>query len=276
MTIIHGPCPGLLWKTLPAERIVCLSAESAEVLQALGAAGRICGVSAFAPRTGALAGKPRVSGFSTAKLERILVLEPDLVVAYSDVQADIAVALVRAGCNVLVTTQHTVEQIFEFIRLLGSLVGAPDRAERIVRELRLHQEQIRRSVAALPFRPRVWFEEWMDPLIAGAGWVQDLIEIAGGEPLFPELRSRWRAAERVVDPDEVARRDPQLILASWCGRRANPDSIRARPGWQSTAAVRSGCVHEIRSHRILQPGITALREGLAELHRRMGEAAGSP
>lgn len=259
---------------LPASRIVCLGAESAEILALLGQAGRIAGVTAYAPRTAELADKPRVGGFSTAKLDRILALQPDLVIASSDVQADIAAALVRAGCNVLVTTQHTVEQILDTILLLGAIAGAGRAAQALVAELRAHLARCRRRGQELPARPRVWFEEWMDPLISGAGWVQDLIEIAGGRTLFPELRHRWRAADRVVDPAEVARRDPEVIFASWCGRRVRPDAIRIRPGWGATAAVRAGRIHEIRSNLILQPGVTALRAGLAELHRHIAAAAG--
>jgi len=259
---------------LPASRIVCLSAESAEILAALGQAGRIVGLTAYAPRTPDLAGKPRVAGFSTAKPDRILALEPDLVIAWSDVQADIAAALVRAGCNVLVTTQHTVEQILDTILLLGAVAGAGEAAQALASELRAHLEQCRQWGDKLPSHPAVWFEEWMDPLISGAGWVEDLVEIAGGRPLFPELRHRWRAADRVVDPAEVARRNPELILASWCGRRVRVDAIRTRPGWDATAAVRNGRVHEIRSNLILQPGITALRDGLAELRRHIAAAAG--
>jgi len=258
---------------LPASRIVCLSAESAEILAILGQAGRIAGVTAYAPRTAALADKPRVAGFSTAKLDRILALEPDLVIAWSDVQADIAAALVRAGCNVLVTTQRTVEQILDTILLLGAAVQAGTAAQALVAELRAHLEQCRQWGDKLPSHPAVWFEEWMDPLISGAGWVEDLIEIAGGRPLFPELRHRWRAADRVVDPAEVARRNPELILASWCGRRVRLEAIRTRPGWSGTAAVRYGRIHEIRSSLILQPGVTALREGLAELRRHIAAAA---
>jgi len=258
---------------LPASRIVCLSAESAEVLAVLGQASRIAGVTAFAPRTAELADKPRVAAFSTAKLERIVALEPDLVIAWSDVQADMAAALIRAGCNVLVTTQRTVEQILDTILLLGAVAGADRAAQALVAELRAHLEDCRRCAEELPARPGVWFEEWMDPLISGIGWVQDLIEIAGGRPLFPELRHRWRAADRVVDPAEVARRNPEVIFASWCGRRARADAIRTRPGWNSTAAVRNGRIHEIRSHLILQPGITALRDGLAELRRHIAAAA---
>lgn len=259
---------------LAASRIICLSAESAEILAALEEAGRICGITGFAPRIPELAGKPRVSGFSSAKLERILALEPDLVLAYSDVQADIAATLARAGCNVLVTTQHTVAQILDTILLLGRIVQAEEKAAKLVDELRARLGKIRVLGESLPARPRVWFEEWMDPLISGAGWVQDLIEIAGGQILFPEIRSAWRAADRVVDAAEVARRNPELILASWCGRRANLNAIRMRPGWKDTAAVRSEQIHEIRSHLILAPGITALREGLETVHALVAASAG--
>lgn len=258
---------------MPAERIVCLSAESAEILVLLGEASRVAGLTAFAPRLPALEGKPRISGFSTAKLDRILALDPDLVVGYSDVQADLASALIRAGCNVLVTTQRTLSGIFETIELLGGIVNARPAARGLSARLEKELGRVRQQAACLPVRPRVWFEEWMNPLISGVGWVDELIEIAGGEPLFPELRGRWRAQDRVVDPAEAARRNPQLILASWCGRRVRIHQIASRPGWESTEAVRFSRIVEIRSHHILQPGPSAIREGLPRLHAAIADAA---
>lgn len=259
---------------MPARRIVCLSAESAEILVLLGKSGSIAGVSAFAPRLPELAGTPRVSGFSTAKLDRILALDPDLVIGYSDVQADLAASLVRGGCNVLVTTQRTLSGIFEVIELLGSLAGAAFEARNVVERLRAQIACVRQQAMRLPCRPRVWFEEWMDPLISGIGWVDELVEIAGGQPLFPELRGRWRAQDRVVDPAEVVRRNPQLILASWCGRRVRPASIANRPGWNAADAVRAGCIVELRSHDILQPGPSAVLKGLPLIHAAIADAAG--
>jgi iron complex transport system substrate-binding protein len=258
---------------MPAERIVCLSAESAEILALLGQASRVAGLTAFAPRLPAFDGKPRISGFSTAKLDRILALDPDLVIGYSDVQADLAAALIRAGCSVLVTTQRTLSGIFETIGLLGGIVDARPAACGLSARLEQEISRVRQQAALLPVRPRVWFEEWMDPLISGVGWVDELIEIAGGEPLFPELRGRWRAQDRVVDPAEAARRNPQLILASWCGRRVRAQQIASRPGWESTEAVRSGRIVEIRSHHILQPGPSAILEGLPRLHAAIADAA---
>lgn len=257
-------------------RIVCLSAESAEILARIGRADRIAGLTAFAPRLPELEGRPRISGFSTARLDRILALEPDLVIAYSDVQAALAAALIRAGCNVLATTQHTLEAIFAVIGWLGRLVDASGEASRLEAQLRAGLDRARRAAKSLPCRPRVWFEEWPDPLVAGIGWVDELIEIAGGETLFPELRGRWRAGQRTVDPPEVVRRNPHLILASWCGRRVRPDAIAGRPGWDLTEAVRTGRIVEIRSHHILQPGPSAILEGLPRIQAAVQAAAAAP
>ncbi|MGC8884069.1 MAG: helical backbone metal receptor [Bryobacteraceae bacterium] len=258
---------------MSVSRIVCLSAESAETLVLLGRADRIVGVTGYAPRLPQLAGKPRVSGFSSAKIDRIVALEPDLVIAYSDVQADLAAALVRAGCNVLVTTQRTVGQILDTVELLGRISDAAAEARALRVELQAGLEAVRRQAGRLPRRPRVWFEEWMDPLVAGIGWVEELIEIAGGQTLFPELRGRWRAQDRTVEPEEVVRRDPELILASWCGRRMRVETILARPGWAETTAGRLGLIREIRSDHILQPGPAALREGLRLIADAVAEAA---
>jgi len=258
---------------MPAERIICLSAESAEILALLGQASLVAGLTAFAPRLPALDGKPRISGFSTARLDRILALDPDLVIGYSDVQADLAAALIRAGCNVLVTTQRTLSGIFETIQLLGGIVDARPAARSLSARLEQEISRVRQQSAHLPLRPRVWFEEWMDPLISGVGWVDELIEIAGGAPLFPELRGRWRAQDRIVDPAEAARRNPQLILASWCGRRIRSSAIARRPGWESTEAVRCGRIVEIRSHHILQPGPSAILEGLPRIQAAVADAA---
>ncbi|MCS7041732.1 MAG: ABC transporter substrate-binding protein [Bryobacteraceae bacterium] len=254
-------------------RIVCLSAESAEILVRLGCASRIAGVTGYALALPELAGKPRIAAFSTAKLDRILALKPDLVLAYSDVQADLAAALVRAGCNVLVTTQRTIAQILDTILLLGHVTGTGRAACALRQELASSLERARQESARLPRRPRVWCEEWMDPLVSAIGWVDELVEIAGGVPLFPELRGKWRAQERTVDPGEVARRNPELILVSWCGRRMKAAMITTRPGWSQTDAVRLGMIREIRSSPLLHPGPAALTVGLRQIQSAVAEAA---
>lgn len=248
-------------------RIVCLTEETTETLYLLGEQDRIVGISGFTVRPPrARREKPKVSAFTSANIGRILELRPDLVLGFSDLQADIAAELIRAGVPVHVFNQRTVEQILDAILTLGSLVGARGRAERLVEELRAGLVEIARRAAELPRRPRVWFEEWDDPLIGGIGWVGELVELAGGEECFPELRGGGLARDRIVDPAEVVRRAPDLIVASWCGKRFRPERVRARPGWEAVPAVRDGELHEIPSSEILSPGPAALTDGVRRIH----------
>jgi iron complex transport system substrate-binding protein len=241
-------------------RIVCLSAESADILSRLGAADRLVGVSAYAPLSKALRRVPRVSGFSAANVGRILALKPDLVIGYSDVQAGIAAALIKGGVNVLVTQQISLREIEETILLFGRIVGKEARARTLVRQFRTALKP--RSTRRL----RVYFEEWPEPMISGIGWVSELIERAGGDDIFAELRDRRRASERVVSAEEVVRRNPQVIIGSWCGKKVRIDEIRRRPGWQTIDAVRQRRLYEMDSNIILQPG-PKLTEGYRELCR---------
>jgi len=256
-------------------RIVCLTDETTETLYLLGEQERIVGVSGYATRPPEAREKPRVSAFRNAKFDAILDLKPDLVLTFSDVQAEITRELVLRGVTVLNFNQRTVEEILEMIALLARIVGRQDRGTELVQRLCGGLEEIAASAKALPFRPRVYFEEWNDPLISGIAWVEELIEIAGGTAIFPELRGCGKAKDRVVDPAEVARRNPEVIIASWCGRKVNKQQICSRPGWQSIGAVRNGHVYEIKSAYILQPGPASLTDGVQQLHAILAQMAES-
>jgi iron complex transport system substrate-binding protein len=245
----------------PPRRIVCLTEETVETLYLLGEQDRIVGVSGYAVRPQQVRReKKRVSAFITADIPKILALAPDLVLAFSDLQADIAAELVRAGIAVHVFNQRDVAGILAMIRTLGAMVGAADRAERLAAGYEKRLADI--AAIARSARPQVYFEEWNDPLISGIGWVSELIEIAGGIDIFPELRSRKSAKERIVAPETVRERAPDVILASWCGKKVSIDRMRSRPGWDTIPAVRNDRIVEIKSPLILQPGPAALTDGL--------------
>jgi len=252
------------------QRIVCLTEETTETLYLLGESARIAGISGFTVRPPeARREKPRVAAFTSAKIDRILELEPDLVLGFSDLQADIAAELIRAGIEVHVFNQRSVDGIIAMIRRLGSLVGAAERAAALADDL---VARCARIEAEMPpgRRPRVYFEEWDDPPITGIGWVSELIAIAGGEDCFAERARSPGARERILtDPDEVIRRQPDIIFGSWCGKRFRPERLAARPGWAGIPAVRDGRVYEIKSADILQPGPAALTDGLDQLVARI-------
>ncbi|MDQ1309446.1 MAG: iron complex transport system substrate-binding protein [Pseudomonadota bacterium] len=250
-------------------RIVCLTEETTEALYLLGEERRIVGISGFTVRPPrARKEKPRVSAFTSAKLDRIVALEPDLVLGFSDLQADIAAELIRRGIEVHVFNQRSVADILRMLRLLGGMVGCESRTSSLVAELEAGLNAIRETAARLPRRPRVYFEEWDEPQISAIRWVSELIAAAGGDDVFPELATQSLGRDRiVVDPLEVVRRAPDLIFGSWCGKKFNPRAVAARPGWQDVPAVRDGELHEVKSSIILQPGPAALTDGVRELHR---------
>jgi iron complex transport system substrate-binding protein len=250
-------------------RIVCLTEEPTEVLYALGLEERIVGISGFTVRPArARREKPRVSAFISARLDRILDLKPDLVVGFSDIQADIAQALIKSGIEVWISNHRSVEGILSYVRRLGALVGAAEPAERYALQLEAHVEQVRQAAARLPRRPRVYFEEWDKPLITGIRWVSELIGIAGGDDVFPERARCALGKDRILaDAGEVVRRGPDIILGSWCGKRFKPNQVAARVGWDAVPAVRDGELHEIKSAIILQPGPAALTDGLDAIHQ---------
>ncbi|SNR60232.1 iron complex transport system substrate-binding protein [Methylobacillus rhizosphaerae] len=248
------------------QRIACLTAETTEVLYLLGEQERIAGISGFTTRP-AIARKahPKISGFSTAKVEKILAVKPDLVLAFSNLQADIAAELIRAGVEVHVFNQRSVQGILDMIATLGALTYATESAEILIMDLRNHMQRATEMASHLSSRPKVYFEEWNDPLISGIQWVAELIEIAGGVDCFSELSICKSAKDRIIAPDEVIRRQPDIIIGSWCGKKFQPEQVLARPEWHTIPAVQSGQVHEIKSADILQPGPAAITHGLKQL-----------
>ncbi len=250
------------------QRIVCLTEEPTETLYLLGEQDRIVGISGFTVRPPqARKEKPKVSAFTSAKIDKIVELKPDLVIGFSNLQADIAADLIRHGIAVHIFNHRTVAGIFDMIAMLGAMVGAQTKAEKLIAELQEGVARITQSAAQLPRRPRVYFEEWDDPLISGIGWVSELVEIAGGQDCFPELAREQSAKQRIVaDPAEVIRRSPDIIIGSWCGKKIQPQQVCARPGWDGIPAVRHRHVVEIKSPNILQPGPAALTDGVQQLH----------
>lgn len=246
-------------------RIVCLTAETAEIAHLVGAGDRVVGVPGTARRPEAVREKARVGGFTSFRLDRILALEPDLVLGFSDLQKDVVRDLIGAGVTVLCTNQRSVDDVLRAIVLLGGALGCEAAARGLVQDMSDEIKQIREYSAVWPDRPRVYFEEWHDPLIAGIRWVSELIEIAGGRDVFADLRAQHAAPGRVVAPEAVIERDPQIILASWCGKPVDPKRIAARPGWDRIAAVKQGQIHEIEGEDILAPG-PSLMHGLRRIH----------
>lgn len=258
------------------QRIVCLSDETTETLYLLGEQDRIVGISGFTTRPLEARNKPRISSFCDANLDAVLDLHPDLVLTFSDVQAATTRQLVLRGLTVLNFNQRSIAGIFQMIGLLARIVGQSRRGMDLVSQLQSGLDAIATSAATFPRRLRVYFEEWNDPLISGISWVDELIEIAGGLALFPELRACGKAQDRIVDPAEVVRRDPEVILASWCGMKVNLAAMLARRDWASTSAARHNQLHEIPSSIILQPGPAALTDGIWAIHSVLADALAIP
>ncbi len=252
------------------KRLVCLTTETVEIAYALGAGDRVVGVTGYATRPREARKKPHVGAFTSARIDDILALHPDLVLTFSDLQRDIVRELVGAGIQVLALNQRTLQQTLDAIILIGGAIGCPDEAAALVSSMEREIEAIRSSAALLPRRPRVLFEEWGDPLITSIGWVSEMIEIAGGDDVFAELRTKGRAADRIVTPDEARRRDPELILASWCGRKFRPEQVAGRPGWIAVTAVKNDRLVEVKAPDILSPG-PSLVAGLRQIHRAIVE-----
>jgi iron complex transport system substrate-binding protein len=244
-----------------AGRIVCLTEETVETLYLLGQEARIVGVTGYAVRPARVRKeKPRVGAFTSADVPKIMALQPDLVLTFSDLQADIAAALIRQGVEVHAFNQRDVAGILRMIRTVGALAGCAGAADAMAQGLEARLQAV--QAVARPDCPRVWFEEWDEPLISGIGWVSELIGIAGGQDVFPELAAQKAARDRILLPDQVLARAPEVILASWCGKKVVPARIAARPGWGDLPAVRQGRIHEIKSPLILSPGPAALTDGL--------------
>jgi iron complex transport system substrate-binding protein len=247
-------------------RIVCLTEETTETLYLLGEGDRIVGVSGYTVRPPEARKKPRVSAFLSARFEKIVALEPDLILAFSDLQADITSELIKRGYPVFTFNQRSVQEILQMIRVLGGIVGVADKAATLADELERGLDRIRESAAQLPRRPRVYFEEWDDPLISGIRWVEELVEIAGGEPVFPQLRQAGLAKDRIVSHAQVIEAAPDVIIGSWCGKPVRKEKILARPGWNNVPAIQNEQVYEVKSTFILQPGPAALTDGVAKVH----------
>ncbi|MGH7014086.1 MAG: cobalamin-binding protein [Stellaceae bacterium] len=257
----------------PPRRIVCLTEETVETLYLLGEQDRIVGISGYTVRPPqARREKPRVSAFNSANIEKIVALEPDLVLTFSDIQAGIVADLIRRGIAVHAFNQRTLAEILSMIRTLGALVGADARAETLAASL--EQRIAAAREARPPRRPKIFFEEWDGPLISGIGWVSELIEAAGGVDVFSELAAGRAAKDRVVAPADVVARAPDIIIGSWCGKKFCPEKVAARPGFDAVPAVRAGALHEIKSSLILQPGPAALTDGLDTLRRIIAAWAG--
>jgi iron complex transport system substrate-binding protein len=250
----------------PPERIVCLTEETVETLYLLGEDARIVGVSGYAVRPPQVRKeKPRVSAFISADVPKILALKPDLVLTFSDLQADIVADLVRANVAVHAFNQRDIAGIYDMIRTLGALVGQPDKADALARKLEAHVSTVHERAKALPRRPHVYFEEWDEPMISGLGWVSELIAAAGGIEVFPELASRKNAKDRIVTVAQVIEAAPDIIIGSWCGKKFVPAKVAGRPGFAGVPAVASGWLREVKSTVILQPGPAALTDGLDQL-----------
>ena len=258
--ILHGP-----------QRIVCLTEETTEWLYLLGQEARIVGISGYTVRPRrAREEKPKVSAFLSAKIDKILDLRPDCVFGFSDLQADIAAELIRKGVQVTVFNQRSVEEVFSMLYQVAAIVGQVERGLELLEQMRGRLLAIEQAARALPRRPKVFFEEWDEPHISGIRWVSELVGIAGGDDCFPELAVQSLGKDRIIgDGAEIVRRNPDIIIGSWCGKKFRPEKVAARPGWEGVNAVKNGQLFEIKSADILQPGPAALTDGVEQLHRIM-------
>jgi iron complex transport system substrate-binding protein len=255
-------------------RVVCLTEETTETLYLLGEGDRVVGISGYTVRPPEARRKPKVSSFLHARYEKIEALEPDLVLAFSDLQAEITTELVKRGHTVFTFNQRSIGEILQMVRVLGAVVGVSAKGEALARALDAGLDEIRQSASRFPRRPRVYFEEWDDPLISGIRWVEELVEIAGGDPVFPDLRSAALGKDRIVTAERVIAAAPEVYIGSWCGKPVRKDKVRARPGWAHVPCIRDNRVYEVKSTFILQPGPAALTEGARQLHGVLCRAMG--
>ena len=254
-------------------RIVCLTEETTETLYLLGEGDRVVGISGYTVRPPEARQKPKVSSFLHARYEKIEALKPDLILAFSDLQADITNDLVKRGYPVFTFNQRSIAEILQMIRVLAGIVGVPEKGAALADRFERDLDDLRERAAVLPRRPKVFFEEWYDPLISGIRWTEELVAIAGGEPIFPELANAGLAKDRIVSSEQVIARAPDVIIGSWCGKPVRKERIASRPGWENVPAVRDGHIYEVKSTYILQPGPAALTEGVAQLHDIMRRSA---
>lgn len=259
--------PSLRVKDKHPCRIVCLTEETTETLYLLGEGDRVVGISGYTVRPPEARQKPKVSSFLHARYEKIEALKPDLILAFSDLQANITNDLVKRGYPVFTFNQRSVAEILQMIRVLAGIVGVAEKGEALARKFEGHLDEVRARAATLPRRPTVFFEEWYDPLISGIRWTEELVSIAGGNPIFPELKDAGLARDRVVTSEQVIARAPDLIIGSWCGKPVRKERIRSRPGWHDVPAVKNGHIYEVKSTYILQPGPAALTEGVTQLEK---------
>ena len=259
--------------TFYPSRIVCLTEETTETLYLLGEGDRVVGISGYTVRPPEARQKPKVSSFLHARYEKIEALQPDLILAFSDLQADITTDLVKRGYPVFTFNQRSVAEILQMIRVLAGIVGVPEKGDALATRFEHDLEAIRDRARSLPRRPKVFFEEWYDPLISGIRWVEELIDMAGGEPIFPELTSAGLAKDRIVTSEQVISRRPDVIIGSWCGKPVRTERIAARPGWDAIPAVKNAQIYEVKSTYILQPGPAALTEGISRLRDIIERAA---
>jgi iron complex transport system substrate-binding protein len=247
-------------------RIICLTEETTETLYLLGEGDRVVGISGYTVRPPEARQKPKVSSFLHARYEKIASLQPDLILAFSDLQSEITSDLVKRGYPVFTFNQRSVAEILQMIRILGGIVGVPEKAAVLVKQFADGLARIRDAAASFPRRPRVYFEEWDSPLISGIQWVEELVDIAGGDPVFPQLRHARLANDRIVTSDQVIAATPDVIIGSWCGKPVRKERIAAREGWSGMPAVRDGHIYEVKSTYILQPGPASLTEGVSRIH----------
>lgn len=253
------------------KRIVCLTEETTEALYLMGEGDRVVGISGYTVRPPEARQKPKISSFLHARYEKIEALDPDLILAFSDLQSEITNDLVKRGYPVFTFNQRSVDEILQMIRVLGGIIGAADKGHALADALAGGLHQVRVRAASFARRPRIYFEEWDDPLISGIQWVEELIEIAGGVPVFPQLRRAKLAKDRIVSSDAVIAAQPDIIIGSWCGKPVRKEKIAARPGWDSIPAVRHGDIYEVKSTYILQPGPASLTEGITQIQRIIRE-----
>jgi iron complex transport system substrate-binding protein len=257
------------------QRIICLTEEPTEWLYLLGQSHRIVGISGYTVRPRqAREEKPRVSAFLSAKIDKILALRPDCVIGFSDLQADIAAQLIRAGVAVHIFNQRSVEEIFAMLYQVAALVGQAEQGLAQIAQMRANLQALSEKAAQFKRRPRVYFEEWDEPHISAIRWVSELVGLAGGDDVFPELALAPMGKDRIIaDGQTIVARSPDIIIGSWCGKKFRPEKVAARAGWQDVPAVRDGQLFEIKSVDILQPGPAALTDGVAQLHRIMAQWA---
>jgi len=259
----------LATRALGPQRIVCLTEETTEWLYLLGQEQRIVGISGYTVRPRrAREEKPKVSAFLNARIESIVALKPDCVFGFSDLQADIAAELIRRGIQITVFNQRSVAEILSRLYQVAAMVGAAERGLQLINEMQMKLDAIQQAAAQLPRRPRIYFEEWDEPHISAIRWVSELMGLAGGDDIFPELAAEPMGKQRIIaDGAEIVRRNPDIIIGSWCGKKFRAEKVAARPGWQDVNAVKHGQLFEIKSADILQPGPAALTDGVAQLHR---------